>query len=206
MIKMRGITKTFKSRERSKEPLLVLDKVSLTIEKGQTLGLIGPSGCGKSTLMRIMLRLIPADQGTIIWQGEDISKRKGKQLLPFRQKVQFISQHPESFFGPSYKLGKSVVEPLKIFKLYDQTKTEDALGSMLEKVKINHSLLDRYPHQVSGGEIQRLAICRALLLRPSVLVLDEATSMLDVSVQAQILNILKDLQMEEQLADRKSVV
>ncbi|MHB8072832.1 ABC transporter ATP-binding protein [Desulfosporosinus fructosivorans] len=177
-----------------------LDKVSLHIDRGETLGLMGPSGCGKSTLARILLRLIPSDGGGVFYKGENITLLKGRKLLPFRREVQLISQRPESFFNPVIKLKDSLLEPLKIFGLYEKESAQENISQVLEQVKLDESLLERYPHQVSGGEIQRLSICRALMLQPRVLILDEATSMLDVSVQAQILHILKDLQKKRQLS------
>ncbi|GAB6155842.1 dipeptide/oligopeptide/nickel ABC transporter ATP-binding protein [Desulfosporosinus burensis] len=199
MLEAREICKTFR-RGWGRKSFLALDNVSLQIDRGETLGLIGPSGCGKSTLARILLRLIPSDGGGVVYKGENITLLKGKALLPFRGEVQLISQRPESFFNPVIKLRDSVLEPLKIFRLYEKVSAHEKLSQVLEQVKLNDSLLERYPHQVSGGEIQRLSICRALMLQPRVLVLDEATSMLDVSVQAQILHILKDLQKTRQLS------
>lgn len=199
MLEAREICKTFR-RSGGRKSFLALDNVSLQIDRGETLGLMGPSGCGKSTLARILLRLIPSDGGGVFYKGENITLLKGKALLPFRGEVQLISQRPESFFNPVIKLKDSVLEPLKIFRLYEKVSAHEKLSRVLEQVKLNDSLLERYPHQVSGGEIQRLSICRALMLQPRVLVLDEATSMLDVSVQAQILHILKDLQKTRQLS------
>ena len=199
MLKVQNISKTFRGG-RGQKSVMVLDDIHLELHRGETLGLMGPSGCGKTTLARIIMRLIPADNGEIKYQGDDITHLKGRQLLPFRREVQLISQHPVSFFNPSIKLGSSVVEPLKILKMYERQAAEDAVRQTLELMKLNRSLLDRYPHQVSGGEIQRLAICRALLLGPKVLVLDEPTSMLDVSVQAQILHLLRNLQKAQGLS------
>ncbi|MEM1485828.1 dipeptide/oligopeptide/nickel ABC transporter ATP-binding protein [Oscillospiraceae bacterium PP1C4] len=199
MLEAQNICKTFHDRWGYKS-FSALDHVSLKVEKGETLGLMGPSGCGKSTLARILLRLIYEDSGRVLFGEEDISSLRGRKLRPFRQRVQLISQRPESFFDPSMKLGESVIEPLKIFHIYEKESAARMLSEALEQVKLNDSLLERYPHQVSGGEIQRLSICRALLLNPEVLVLDEATSMLDVSVQAQILHILKELQRLKKLS------
>lgn len=167
--------------------------MDISLYRGETLGLMGPSGCGKSTLARVLLRLIDADEGQILFRGQDITKLRGKSLLPFRRQVQLISQRPESFFDPRYRLGNSLLEPLEFFHL---ERDKQRLNTLLEQVKLTDELLLRYPHQVSGGEIQRLALCRALLLSPSVLVLDEPTSMLDVSVQAQILQLLRQFQQD----------
>ena len=166
---------------------------SLKLYRGETLALMGPSGCGKSTMARILLRLIDPDRGQVFFCGEDITNLRGSALKPFRRRVQLISQRPETFFDPRMRLGDSLLEPLRIFGV---TEEQHRLPGLLERVKLTDELLRRYPHQVSGGEIQRLSLCRALLLAPEALVLDEPTSMLDVSVQAQILQILKSLQEE----------
>lgn len=164
----------------------VLQSCSLQIAAGEAVGMMGPSGCGKSTLARVLLRLLPTDSGRIIFQTQDVTQLSQKQLKPFRQQVQFISQRPESFFDPLLKLGASLREPLHIFDLPDSS---EIIEAALATVKLSPALLDRYPHQVSGGEVQRLSIARALLLKPKLLILDEPTSMLDISVQAQILQL-----------------
>ncbi|MCL2152731.1 MAG: dipeptide/oligopeptide/nickel ABC transporter ATP-binding protein [Oscillospiraceae bacterium] len=198
MLEARNISKIFPGRSRT-DKVIALDCVSIRVESGKTLALMGPSGCGKSTLARILLRLIPPDSGEVFYGGEEITHHRGRRLRRFRNQVQFISQHPESFFDPSIRLGYSVLEPLKFFGLYNEANSCERLRGFLKQVKLSTSLLERYPHQVSGGEIQRLAICRALLLRPRFLILDEVTSMLDISVQAQILHILKELQLTQKL-------
>ena len=175
----------------------VLQSCSLQIAAGEAVGLMGPSGCGKSTLARVLLRLLPTDSGRIIFQTQDVTQMSQKQLKPFRQQVQFISQRPESFFDPLLKLGASLREPLHIFDLPDSS---EIIEAALATVKLSPALLDRYPHQVSGGEVQRLSIVRALLLKPKLLILDEPTSMLDISVQAQILQLLKNIRRQEQMA------
>ena len=175
----------------------VLQSCSLQIAAGEAVGLMGPSGCGKSTLARVLLRLLPTDSGRIIFQAQDVTQLSQKQLKPFRQQVQFISQRPESFFDPLLKLGASLREPLHIFDLPDSS---EIIEAALATVKLSPALLDRYPQQVSGGEIQRLSIARALLLKPRLLILDEPTSMLDISVQAQILQLLQSIRQQEQMA------
>ena len=175
----------------------VLQSCSLQIAAGEAVGLMGPSGGGKSTLARVLLRLLPTDSGRIIFQAQDVTQLSQKQLKPFRQQVQFISQRPESFFDPLLKLGASLREPLHIFDLPDSS---EIIEAALATVKLSPALLDRYPHQVSGGEIQRLSIARALLLKPRLLILDEPTSMLDISVQAQILQLLQSIRQQEQMA------
>lgn len=175
----------------------VLQSCSLQIAAGEAVGMMGPSGCGKSTLARVLLRLLPTDSGRIIFQTQDVTQLSQKQLKPFRQQVQFISQRPESFFDPLLKLGASLREALQIFDLPDSS---EIIEAALATVKLSPALLDRYPHQVSGGEVQRLSIARALLLKPKLLILDEPTSMLDISVQAQILQLLKNIRRQEQMA------
>ena len=183
--------------DRSSGQYDVLQSCSLQIAAGEAVGLMGPSGCGKSTLARVLLRLLPTDSGRIIFQTQDVTQLSQKQLKPFRQQVQFISQRPESFFDPLLKLGASLREPLHIFDLPDSS---EIIEAALATVKLSPALLDRYPHQVSGGEVQRLSIARALLLKPKLLILDEPTSMLDISVQAQILQLLKNIRRQEQMA------
>lgn len=185
----RQIEKTFRGGFGCR-PHRALDGVSIQLRRGETLGLMGPSGCGKSTLGRILLRLIAPDRGSIFYCGEEITHWHGKALRPFRKSVQLIAQRPEAFFDPRRTLIQSLLEPLDIFGL---PKERERLSGLLEQVKLTEELLSRYPHQVSGGEIQRLSLCRALLLQPEVLILDEPTSMLDISVQAQILQILREL-------------
>ena len=196
MLKAENISKSFIDRSSSKTFELLHD-VSLEIKAGEAVALMGGSGSGKSTLARILLRLLPCDCGKIYFQGQDITKVTGKDLSVFRRNVQFISQRPESFLDPRQTLGCSLKEAFTVFNLsYD----EDKIKAMLDLVKLNAELLQRYPHQVSGGEIQRICLVRALLLEPKLLVLDEPTSMLDISVQAQILHLLRDIRKEKQLA------
>lgn len=196
MLEAIAISKNYFDRS-SGQTYPVLENCSLHISAGETVGLMGPSGCGKSTLARILLRLLPCDTGQILFNQQDITCSKTVQLKKFRQTVQFISQRPENFFDPLMKLGASLREPLSIFSLPCD---EQQLSDVLETVKLSPALLDRYPHQVSGGEVQRLSIARALLLKPKLLILDEPTSMLDISVQAQILQLLKNIRRQEQMA------
>ena len=190
-----GITKRFRGGFGVRGRAVLRDQ-DIRLRRGETLSLMGPSGCGKSTLARVLMRLIDPDEGSVLFHGEDITRARGRALMPFRRKVQLISQRPETFFDPRMRLGASVLEPLSIFGLQDR---RDRLRRLLNEVKLGDELLSRFPHQVSGGEIQRLSLCRALLLEPEILVLDEPTSMLDVSVQAQVLQILRRLRMDHGL-------
>lgn len=196
MLRAEAISKKYFDRS-SGRLVPVLNNCDIDIPQGEIVGLMGKSGCGKSTLAKILLRLIPCDSGKIIFEGKDITNANRKELFSFRQRVQYISQRPESFFDPIMTLGKSLKEPLAVF---NKTVDEEKIKKLLDTVKLNEAILARYPHQVSGGEIQRLSIARALLLEPQILVLDEPTSMLDISVQAQILHLLKNIQQEQNLA------
>ena len=196
MLKAENISKSFIDRSSGKSFRLLQD-VSLEIAPGEAVALMGGSGSGKSTLARLLLRLLPCDAGKIYFRGVDITKLSGKELAGFRRSVQFISQRPESFLDPRKTLGYSLREALEVFSL---PYAEEQALAMLDLVKLNAKLLERYPHQVSGGEIQRICLVRALLLEPELLILDEPTSMLDISVQAQILHLLKDIRTQKQIA------
>lgn len=196
MLECKDICKKYFDRSTG-EVFTVLDNVSLNIAKGEAVGIMGKSGSGKSTLARILLRLVEADSGKIYFEGQDITHQKNFQLKNFRRQVQFISQRPESFLDPIMRLEQSLREPLKVHRLsYDSVRVEE----LLNLVQLNSEILQRYPHQVSGGEIQRICIARALLLKPKLLVLDEPTSMLDVSVQAQILHLLRAIRDSQNVA------
>ena len=196
MLKAENISKSFIDRSSGKSFRLLQD-ISLEIAPGEAVALMGGSGSGKSTLARLLLRLLPCDAGKIYFRGTEISKLSGKELAGFRRSVQFISQRPESFLDPRKTLSYSLREALEVFSL---PYAEEQALAMLDLVKLNAKLLERYPHQVSGGEIQRICLVRALLLEPELLILDEPTSMLDISVQAQILHLLKDIRTQKQIA------
>lgn len=196
MLKAENISKSFIDRSSGKSFRLLQD-VSLEIAPGEAVALMGGSGSGKSTLARLLLRLLPCDAGKIYFRGTEITELSGKELAGFRRSVQFISQRPESFLDPRKTLDYSLHEALEVFSL---PYAEEQALEMLDLVKLNAKLLERYPHQVSGGEIQRICLVRALLLEPELLILDEPTSMLDISVQAQILHLLKDIRAQKQIA------
>lgn len=196
MLKAENISKSFIDRSSGKSFRLLQD-VSLEIAPGEAVALMGGSGSGKSTLARLLLRLLPCDAGKIYFRGTEITELSGKELAGFRRSVQFISQRPESFLDPRKTLDYSLHEALEVFSL---PYAEEQALEMLDLVKLNAKLLERYPHQVSGGEIQRICLVRALLLEPELLILDEPTSMLDISVQAQILHLLKDIRTQKQIA------
>lgn len=198
MIELIHISKAYSNSSRS-EKKIVLDNISFTIGEHEILALMGASGCGKTTIARIILGLERPDSGSVIYKNIDLCKLSKNEFKHFRKDIQIISQKPSSFFDPSIKIGKSIVEPLKNFKISVDSKKQK-IEEMLYELKLDAKILTRYPHQVSGGEIQRLSILRALLLEPKMLILDEATSMLDISVQAQILHLLKEIKNKNKMS------
>lgn len=171
--------------------------VDLSIRRGETLALVGESGCGKSTLGRLLLRLIEPTAGRIEFDGTDLSQIKKKQLREFRQRMQIIFQDPFSSLDPRMKVGEIIEEPMKIHGLYGSKQEREArVRELMKRTGIRPEYYNRYPHQFSGGQRQRIGIARALALNPELVVCDEPVSALDVSIQAQILNLLKQLQQE----------
>lgn len=169
--------------------------VSFSLERGKTFGLVGNSGCGKTTLSRLITRLLPPSSGNICFEGQDIAHFDRNAAKAYHRQVQMIFQNPEASLDPSMRVRDSLLEALHIHQIgASRDECMDRISQTLTQLGLSVQLLSRYPHQISGGEAQRLVICRALLLEPKVLLLDEPTAMLDVSVQATIMNLLKDLQ------------
>jgi len=171
-----------------------VDGVSFYIEEGETFGLAGESGSGKSTLARVLLMLEAPTEGSIFYKGEDITKASKKRLRELRKEMQIIFQDPHSSLDPRMRAGDSVGEALLIHGLKNEKERREKIKSLLELVGLGMDFYQRYPHQLSGGEKQRICIARALAVEPKFIVCDEAVSALDVSVQAQILKLLADLQ------------
>jgi peptide/nickel transport system ATP-binding protein len=177
--------------------VMAVNDVSFEVYPGETLGLVGESGCGKSTLARIILRLIPIMDGRIEFEGEEITHLKGKRLRRLRREMQIIFQNPYSSLDPRMSIGQTVMEPLGIHGVGRNAKERrDRVTYLLERVGLNPDWARRYPHEFSGGQRQRVCIARALALNPKFIICDESVSALDVSVQAQVLNLLKELQGE----------
>ena len=174
-----------------------VDDVTFEVIKGETLGLVGESGCGKTTLGRTLLRLIEPTSGSIIYDGDDLTKKSIDQIIPLRKDIQLVFQDPYSSLNPRLTIGAALSEPLKV---HGQFKTEiqrrEKVIDLLEKVNLSPNHLNRYPHEFSGGQRQRIVIARALALKPSFIICDEPVSALDVSVQAQVLNLLNDIKKE----------
>ena len=175
------------------------DDVSVKLVKGKTLGLVGESGCGKSTLMRFLVALDRPDSGQILYRGQDITALRGEQLRQIRRHIQMVFQNPGASFNPKMKVRDIVCEPLLNFGLISPKEKDAVCRGLLETVELPGDFGDRYPHSMSGGQRQRVAIARALALRPEILILDEATAALDVSVQKNIMELIVRLQREQGL-------
>ncbi|RLG80814.1 MAG: oligopeptide ABC transporter ATP-binding protein, partial [Thermoprotei archaeon] len=188
-----NVKKYFPVRGSLFKKVKAVDGVSFEIEHGETFGIVGETGCGKSTLGRVVLRLIEPTGGRIYFEGRDVTKVRGKKLKEFRRKAQMVFQDPHSSLNPRMTIAEILLEPLREHGIYVD-EPERFLVENMELVGLGKEHLYRYPHELSGGQKQRVAVLRALLLKPKFIVLDEPTSSLDVSVQAQILNMLKDLQ------------
>lgn len=177
-----------------KTSVYAVNDVSLDIFKGETLALVGESGCGKSTLAKLIMCIIKPDEGTVSFEGTEISSLSDKALLPFRKEMQMVFQDPASSLDPRMKIRDIIAEPLRAGHIYNsQKEIDDRLLELLDMVELKEDCLDRYPHQFSGGQKQRIGIARAIAATPKLLVCDESVSALDVCVQAQILNLLKRL-------------
>jgi peptide/nickel transport system ATP-binding protein/oligopeptide transport system ATP-binding protein len=173
-----------------------VDDVSFTIHEGETLGLVGESGCGKTTVGQAILRLTEPTRGQVIFDGQDLLKLKGEALKQARRNLQIVFQDPYGSLDPRLPIGESIAEGLHIHKIGTPAERFEIVLEMLRKVGMEDYHAMRYPHEFSGGQRQRIGIARALVLRPKFLVLDEPVSALDVSIQAQVLNLLRDLQRE----------
>jgi oligopeptide/dipeptide ABC transporter ATP-binding protein len=173
-----------------------VDDISFAIREGETVGLVGESGCGKTTVGRTMLRLIEPTRGSVLFDGVDVFSLRGKELKSMRRNMQIIFQDPYASLDPRVPIGESVIEGLKIHNIGTARERRDIGAEMLKKVGLEDYHSRRYPHEFSGGQRQRIGIARALALRPKFIIADEPVSALDVSIQSQVLNILKDLQRE----------
>jgi oligopeptide/dipeptide ABC transporter ATP-binding protein len=172
-----------------------VDDVSFELREGETLGIVGESGCGKTTLIRTLVRLIDATAGTIRFRGEDITKVGRKELEPIRRQMQMVFQDPQSSLNPRKRVGQIIATPLRIRDV-PKERVEAETRTLLEKVGLHPEHVNRFPHEFSGGQRQRIGIARALALDPKLMMLDEPVSALDVSIQAQVINLLDELQDE----------
>jgi oligopeptide/dipeptide ABC transporter ATP-binding protein len=178
----------------TKDYIKAVDNVDIKIQKGETFGLVGESGCGKTTLGRVLIHLIPPTAGTLVFMGSDLTAITKSELRKLRPHMQIVFQDPSSSLNPRMTVKKIIGEPLKINKRFKGEALNTKVLELLKTVGLDEQHMYRYPHEFSGGQKQRIGVARALALNPDFIVLDEPTSSLDVSVQAQILNLFKDLQ------------
>ena len=202
LLEVKGLTKHFPITEgiifrRQVAAVQAVNNVSFSLMPGETLGLVGESGCGKSTTARLITKLIEPTAGQILFDGEDVTNYSRKKMLPFRREIQMIFQDPYSSVNPKQTVGQIIGAPFAIHKTEGEGKT--LVQDLMDRVGLNPEHYNRYPHEFSGGQRQRIGVARALALKPKVIVCDEPVSALDVSIQAQILNLLEDLQDEFKL-------
>lgn len=198
LIEVKKVQKYFPPKKRGGKEVKALDGVSFEIMTGEILGVVGESGCGKSTLGRCIMKLVDITQGEILYRGQDISRLNAADMKKLRQHMQMVFQNPLSSFNPKHTIGHSLREAAKNFGMSNQA-IEDSLGQLMETISLDPAMLSRRPGELSGGQLQRLAIARALITKPDFIMADEPVSALDVSVQAQILNLLLDLRKEYDL-------
>ena len=181
--------------------LKAVDGVSFTLRAGETLGVVGESGCGKSTLARAVLQLLPADSGRVVWLGQDLTREKKGAIRQARKGFQIVFQDPLASLDPRMPVGVSIAEPLKALEPeLKRNEIRARVAAMMEKAGLDPRWINRYPHELSGGQNQRVGIARAMIVRPKMVVCDEAVSALDVSIQAQIVELIKSLQAETGMA------
>ena len=200
LVEVKHLVKYFPVRagllQRVVNQVKAVDDVSFIVHKGETLGLVGESGCGKTTVGRSMLRLIEPTSGSVRFEGKDVLALKGNELKAVRRDMQIIFQDPYASLDPRVPIGESIMEGLHIHRIGSPKERVDIMLETLKKVGLEDYHARRYPHEFSGGQRQRIGIARALALRPSFIICDEPVSALDVSIQSQVLNILRDLQKE----------
>jgi oligopeptide transport system ATP-binding protein len=200
LVEATDLTKVFRGRRRGSTPVRAVDGVSFSIDEGKTLALVGESGAGKSTAGRLLLRLIEPDAGKITIDGQDVRSLDRESLRKFRRRATMVFQDPYSSLDPRVPIGDSVAEPLIVHNLVTRREIHQRARAALDRVGIGAHMMHRFPSQLSGGQLQRVAIARALITDPRVIVCDEPVSALDVSIQAQVINLLVDLQDERKLA------
>ena len=203
LLETKNLSKYFTGKKgllnRQPAQVKAVDHVSLTVNKGETLGLVGESGCGKSNLGRTILRLIPATEGQVLYNGEDILTYDKKKMWEMRRKLQIIFQDPYSSLNPRMTVYDLISAPLEVYKIGTKAERREMVEEILQEVGLDKQYLNRFPHEFSGGQRQRIGIARALILNPEFVVCDEAVSALDVSVRAQVLNLMRNMQQKKNL-------
>lgn len=194
IVEAKDLCKYFKAGKN--QTLKAVDGVNIRLEKGETLGLVGESGCGKTTCGRTLVKLYDATSGTVMFEGKDVSKLKGKELLGFRKDAQIIFQDPYASLDPRMTIGEIITEGMNVHFHLSEKEKEEKVNDLLHKVGLNAEYANRFAHELSGGQRQRVGIARALAVEPKFIVCDEPISALDVSIQAQIVNLLIKLQRE----------
>ena len=203
LLRVRNLKVYFRGRDgwfSAASAIRAVDGVCFELRAGETLGLVGESGCGKTTTARAILNLVPVTAGSVELAGTCTSGLSESAMQPYRREVQMIFQDPFASLNPRMTVGRIIAEPMEIFRLYDTRQRRLEVMRLMDLVGLNPSTLNRYPHEFSGGQRQRIGIARALAVEPRLLVCDEAVSALDVSIQAQVINLLKDLQQRLGLA------
>ncbi len=204
LLSVEGLKKYFPIRkgilQKTKGYVYAIDGVTFSIRRGETLGLVGESGCGKSTVGRCLVKLYEPTSGRIVFQGKDVSRIKGKDLLEFRTDIQMIFQDPYSSLNPKQRVRDIVGEALRVYGLVDSGTWQDRVRELLIEVGLSPDHMVRYPHEFSGGQRQRIGMARALAMLPKLLLADEPVSALDVSVRAQVINLLEDLKLKHNLS------
>lgn len=194
LVEVRDLSKHFSAPNHYQ--VHAVEQVSLQIGRAETLAVVGESGCGKSTLAYLIMRLLKPSGGQILLGGEDITSLSNRALRPHRRRMQIIFQDPFASLDPRRRVGDAVAEPMQVHKTKSGDELRQTVGALFEKVGLEQSHMDQYPHQFSGGQRQRICIARALTLEPELVVADESVSALDVSIQAQVINLMMDLQDE----------
>lgn len=203
ILEVRNLRKCFPIKKtmtgKVKQELVAVDNVSFTLKAGETLGIVGESGCGKTTLGRTILKLHESSGGQIIFEGQDITNLKSSEMREIRKKMQIIFQDPYSSLPPRSTVGGILSEPVEVHKIVPKDEVKDYVLDLMDKCGLRDYYYERYPHEFSGGQRQRICIARALSVKPKLVICDEPVSALDVSIQAQIINLLKQLQQDMNL-------
>lgn len=194
LLRVEALRKSYSSGFRRSSRVSAVDNVSLSVRRGETLGVVGESGCGKTSLARCIMLLERFDAGRILFDGADIRHVRGQQLRALRARLQMVFQHPDTALNPRLTIRTLIAEPMRLLLAASEDQIRHTVSELVEQVGLPEDVLERYPHELSGGQKQRVGIIRALATRPSLIILDEPTSALDVSVRAEVLQLLRNLQ------------